>query len=180
MLPAVPTQALTWAFYYSTLPEKAENHSATAVPGVVPLQYHPGPAVVAGTARWPFSPAETQKENSRWYCKPGLGANPPITTLSRAVENNRQLSGIIGLSCVNVPLERRFPDVTSKPSAASGIILRRLKHIRRHLGTLTAGFVRCTLRLPRRRPAPRSAQTNGRGALGHRWPQRGAPRTRPP
>ena len=67
-LSAIPIRALTWVIYSSPCPERARNRSTTAVPGMVLLRYHPAPAIVAGTVRQRFPPAETSEKNSHWHC----------------------------------------------------------------------------------------------------------------
>lgn len=78
-----------------------------SMPGKGPKsQYHPAPAAAAGTAIGP---------------RRGF----PETAPARTSENNRQLSGIIGLTCGYVFSEARIPGVTSKPPETDGIIAQR-------------------------------------------------------
>ena len=120
----VPARAPTCAFAYSPAPVKRLEPVHQPVPGMVHGLHHPVSTAAAGTRRQPILPAKTTARNNRRRKKCEQVVYPRAR-FEQAGENNRQLNGIMSMNCANVLQERRFPDVASKPSAASGTILRR-------------------------------------------------------
>ena len=116
---------MNWAFCYSPCPGRVRNRSTTAVPGgwfrcsTAPDQRQL--PVLPGSA------SQLRKRRRKIIAGTAIGPRRgfPETASSRTSENNRQLSGIIGLTCGYVLPTARIPDVTSKPPETNGIIAQR-------------------------------------------------------